>query len=95
VGDQLFIAVCSKTVGDAIGIFGGRLDELWVYQTGTQARIWFTQGNASRPLNPPEGRLEGTFPDWRISIEDGDHPGAAGEPDFSDVVLGVHATVVP
>jgi PKD repeat protein len=95
VGDQLFIAVCSKTVGDAIGIFGGRLDDLWVYQTGTQARIWFTQGDASRSLNPPEGRLEGTFPDWRISIEDGDHPGTPGEPDFTDVVLGVKAKVVP
>ena len=92
VGDQLFIAVCDKKVGDAIGIFGGRLDDLWVYQAGTQARIWFIQGDAKRTLNPPEGRVEGSFPDWTISIEDGDHPGAAGEPDFSDVVFGVRAT---
>jgi PKD repeat protein len=93
VGDQLFIDVCRKAVGDAIGIFGGEHDELWVYQAGSQARIWFTQGDAKRSLNPPEGRLEGTFPDWTIIIEDGDHPGEPGEPDFSDLVLGVKATV--
>lgn len=92
VGDQLFIAVCDRQVGEAIGIFGGRLDDLWVYQSGTQARIWFIQGDSKRPLNPPEGRLEGNFPDWTISIEDGDHPGTEGEPDFSDLVFGVRAT---
>ena len=93
VGDQMFLSVCNNKVGDAIGIFGGRLDELWIYQSGTQARIWFTQGNASHALNPPEGHLEGTFPDWTLSFEDGDHPGAPGEPDFTDVVVGIHATV--
>jgi PKD repeat protein len=92
VGDQLFIDVCHKAVGNAIGIFGGEFDELWVYQAGSQARIWFTQGDAKRPLNPPEGRLSGTYPDWTISIEDGDHPGAPGEPDFTDIVFGVKAT---
>jgi hypothetical protein len=64
-----------------------------VYQAGTQARIWFTQDEkATRPLNPPEGRLTGNFPDWTLSFEDGDHPGAPGEPDFTDLILGVHAT---
>jgi PKD repeat protein len=92
VGDQMFSSVCNSKVGDAAGIFGGVLDELWMYQAGSQARIWFTRGNATRALNPPEGRLEGTFPDWILSFEDGDHPGAPGEPDFTDVVLGVHAT---
>jgi PKD repeat protein len=94
VGDQLFIAVCDKAVGDAIGIFGGELDALWVYQAGSQARIWFTQGNPrpGQTLNPPAGQVSGTWPDWTISFEDGDRPGAAGEPDFSDVVIGVKAT---
>jgi PKD repeat protein len=94
IGDQLFISVCNNKPGDAIGIFGGRLDELWVYETGTQARIWFTQGDAKpgRTLNPPAGQLTGNFPDWTLSFEDGDHPGAPGEPDFTDVVVGVHAT---
>ena len=92
VGDQMFLSVCRNTVGDATGIFGGTMDELWVYQAGTQARIWFTQGNSTRPLAPPAGQLVGTFPDWTINFEDGDHAGAAGEPDFSDIVVGVHAT---
>jgi PKD repeat protein len=94
VGDQVFFSVCrTHTVGDALGIFGGRLDELWVYQAGTQARIWFTQGVSAAPLDPPAGHLVGTFPDWTLNFEDGDHPGAPGEPDFTDVVVGVHATV--
>ena len=94
IGDQLFISVCNNKAGDAIGIFGGRLDELWVYEAGTQARIWFTQGNAKpgQTLNPAAGQLTGNFPDWTLSFEDGDHPGAPGEPDFTDLVVGVHAT---
>jgi len=96
VGDQVFFSVCrTHTVGDALGIFGGRLDELWVYQAGTQARIWFTQGVSTAPLDPPAGHLEGTFPDWTLSFEDGDHPGAPGEPDFTDVVLEVQAIPAP
>jgi hypothetical protein len=93
VGDQVFLSVCWLTAGKELGVFGGRLDELIVYEAGSQARIWFTQGDAARVLNPPVGQLTGTFPDWTINFEDGDHPGAPGEPDFSDVVLGVHATV--
>jgi PKD repeat protein len=93
VGDQMFLSVCNRKVGDATGIFGGPLDELWVYQAGSQARIWFTQdATTTRPLNPPAGHVEGTYPDWTLSFEDGDHPGAAGEPDFTDIVIGVHAT---
>jgi PKD repeat protein len=94
IGDQLFVSVCNNKPGDAIGIFGGRLDDLWVYESGTQARIWFTQGNPKpgQTLNPAAGQLTGSFPDWTLSFEDGDHPGAPGEPDFSDVVVGVHAT---
>ncbi len=91
-GDQMFLAVCGRKVGDTTGIFGGPLDELWVYEAGGQARIWFTRANSNRVLNPPEGRVEGTWPNWTLSFEDGDHPGAPGEPDFSDVVIGVTAT---
>ena len=94
VGDQLFVNVCSNKVGDAIGIFGGELDELWVYEAGSQARIWFVQDDkAPRPLAPPQGRVEGNFPDWTLHFDDGDFPGAPGEPDFSDLILGIKATV--
>jgi PKD repeat protein len=91
-GDQMFLAVCGRKVGDTSGIFGGAMDELWVYEAGGQARIWFTRATSKLVLNPPEGRLEGTWPNWTLSFEDGDHPGAPGEPDFSDVVIGVRAT---
>jgi hypothetical protein len=93
VGDQLFVSVCLNKAGDAIGIFGGEQDELWVYQAGSQAHIWFVQDDkAPRPLAPPQGRLEGNFPDWTLRFDDGDLPGAPGEPDFSDVILGIKAT---
>jgi PKD repeat protein len=90
-GDQMFLSVCNNKVGDATGIFGGTLDEPWVYEAGGQARIWFTQGNSTGALNPPAGHLEGTYPEWTLRFEDGDHPGAPGEPDFTDIVVGVHA----
>jgi PKD repeat protein len=95
VGDQVFLSVCWRTAGEEIGIFGGKLDELWVYQTGTQARIWFTQGDKSANVPapaPPQGQVTGTWPDWTINFEDGDHAGDPGEPNFTDVVIGVHAT---
>jgi PKD repeat protein len=98
IGDQVFLSVCWRPAGQEIGIFGGPLDKLIVYQAGTQARIQFTQGDAnpSDPiLAPPVGQITGNFPDWTINFEDGDHPTRAGEPDFTDVVIGVHATVVP
>ena len=98
IGDQVFLRVCWRTVGEELGIYGGPTDSLIVFEAGTQLRIWFVQGtaNADYPvLDPPAGHLVGTFPNWTINFEDGDNPGEAGEPDFTDVVLGVQATVVP
>jgi PKD repeat protein len=94
VASVLFLSVCNKVhVGDSMGIFAGNDEGLYVFQAGTQARIWFRQSEkAGHPLNPPQGRVEGSLPNWTISIEDGDHPGAPGEPDFTDLVLGVRAT---
>jgi PKD repeat protein len=98
IGDQMFLAVCEKTVGQEIGIFGGPLDELIVYEAGSQVVIRFFQGFADRfhpVLVPPSATFEGTFPDWTIHYEDGSEPGEAGEPDFADLIVGLHATVVP
>jgi hypothetical protein len=71
------------------------MDELWIYEAGTQARIWFTLGDA-RPNEPPRGtpagQVSGTFPDWTLSFDDGDNAGAPGEPNFTDLVVGVRAT---
>jgi PKD repeat protein len=98
ISDQVFLGVCRRTVGEELGIFGGYLDELIVYEAGSQVRIRFVQGipDEDHPvLGPPAAQFSGTFPDWTINFEDGANPGGAGEPDFADVVLGVHATVVP
>ena len=91
----MFINVCNKVhVGDSNGIFAGNDEGRYLYQAGTQARIWFRQSDsAGHPLNPAQGRLEGTYPNWTISYDDGDHPDVPGEPDFADLVLGVQATV--
>jgi PKD repeat protein len=92
VGDQVFLSVCQLPVGKELGVFGGPLDILWVYQAGTQARIWFSQGvprAGEPPRGPPAGQLTGTFPDWTLSFDDGDN----APPDFTDLVVGVHATV--
>jgi PKD repeat protein len=98
IGDQVFLNVCSRTAGEELGIFGGPLDELIVFEPGSQLRIRFHQGiiDENHPvLGAPAAHFEGTFPDWTIHFEDGGNPGGAGEPDFMDIVLGVHATVLP
>jgi hypothetical protein len=47
------------------------------------------------PRVPPQIRIEGTYPDWTLSIDDGGNTGRPGEPDFNDLVLAVHATAAP
>jgi PKD repeat protein len=95
VGDQLYLSVCSQPVGKDVGVFGGTMDELWVYESGTQARIWFTQGDerpSEPPRGPPAGQVSGTFPNWTLNFDDGDNAGAPGEPNFTDLIIGVQAT---
>ena len=95
-GDQVFLEVCQRPVGQESGVYGGTMDELWVYQAGTQARIFFTLGAARSnepPRGAPAGRVEGNFPDWTLSFDDGDNAGTPGEPNFTDLVVGVRATV--
>jgi PKD repeat protein len=98
IGDQVFLNVCERTVGEELGIFGGPLDELIVFEAGSQVPIRFHQGEVDRHhpvLGPPAGRLEGVFPTWTLSFEDGADPGAPGEPDFIDVVVEVRAVPAP
>ncbi|MEO7477252.1 MAG: PKD domain-containing protein, partial [Gemmatimonadales bacterium] len=91
-GDQVFLNVCSRVVGDSTKIFGGPGDTPFVFEAGSQVKIRFNQGTAGNgePVPaPPASRLTGTFPKWTINFEDGANPGAPGEPDFTDVVLEV------
>jgi PKD repeat protein len=97
-GDQVFLNVCARSVGDSTKIFGGPADTAIVFPAGSQVRLRFRRGivDAGDPAPaPPEAHLVGSFPNWTINYEDGDHPGAAGEPDFADVVLGVEAVAFP
>jgi hypothetical protein len=97
-GDQVFLGVCSRAVGDSTRIFGGPGDTAFIYEAGSQATIRFVQGNAGAgdpTPNAPAAQLTGTFPNWTINFEDGDNPGGAGEPDFTDVVLQVDAIAAP
>jgi len=96
--DQVFLNVCNRSVGDSTMIFGGPLDEAFIYEAGSQTAILFRQGtpDADEPApNPAVGQVTGTFPSWIINFEDGDNPGAPGEPDFTDVVLQVEAVPAP
>ncbi len=98
IGDQVFLNVCSRTVGDSTKIFGGVADTAVVFEAGSQVRIRFVQGTPARgdpTPGPPAANFVGSFPNWTINFEDGGNPGGAGEPDFSDVVLGVEAVAKP
>jgi len=96
--DQVFLGVCFRAVGDSTKIFGGISDRAFIFEAGSQVTIRFVQGTAG-PGEPapasPAGQLTGTFPNWVINFEDGGNPGAADEPDFADVVLGVEAVPSP
>jgi PKD repeat protein len=97
-GDQVFLNVCSSTAGDSTRIFGGPLDEAWIFEPGSQVLLRFNQGipDEGEPALPaPAARVTGTFPNWTINFEDGDNAGGEGEPDFTDVVLGVEAVPAP
>ncbi|HUR95003.1 MAG TPA: PKD domain-containing protein [Gemmatimonadales bacterium] len=97
-GDQVFLNVCSRVVGDSTRIFGGPMDTAVIFEPGSQARLRFTQGTAGAgepALAAPAAQLTGSFPNWTISFEDGATPGEPGEPDFGDVVLQVTAVPSP
>lgn len=97
-GDQVFLNVCLKAVGDSTKIFGGVGDKAYVFEVGGRVRIWFDQGTPGTgdpAVGPPSAQVTGTFPNWVIHYEDGARPGDAGEPDFADVVLQVDAIAPP
>ena len=90
IGDQTWLNVCSRTAGQTLGIYGGPEDKAIVFEAGSQVRIRFTQGTGG-VLGAPAAQLAGTFPNWTINFEDGHNPAAAGEPDFTDIVLVIEA----
>jgi hypothetical protein len=86
------------TPGTTLKIYGGPTDSAIIYEAGSQLRIRLKQGVARTgepPPGPPAARFEGSFPNWTIFFEDGGNPGDPGEPDFSDLVVGVQALPLP
>lgn len=68
------------------------------FQPGAQLPVLFTQGTPD-PEDPtpgtPEARVEGAYPRWTITIDDGGDPEGQNEPDFNDVIVIVDATAAP
>ncbi len=65
------------------------------YNAGTSLEAQMTSGSTDPNRIPPAVHVTGTFPDWTLSFDDGEDPTGPGEPDFNDLVLTVHATIVP
>jgi PKD repeat protein len=91
ITETVFSDGCSLTVPAVFQINGGA-----AFDAGTQLQAQFTQGSED-PTDPPKGppatQVDGSFPDWTIKFDDGGLPSAPR--DFNDIVLAVHATVVP
>jgi PKD repeat protein len=86
----VFTNGCQEAVGTEYVINNGD-----VFTAGTVLKFKFTQGVGAPgdPARvPPQIRLDGTYPDWTINIDDGGNSGRPGEPDFNDLVLTAHAT---
>ncbi len=96
IQQTLFTNGCSVAPGTAYTLNGPNPDKSFDAPTSLQAE--FTQGSG-KPTDPPKGppaiRVTGSFPDWTVAIDDGGNLGGVGEPDFADIVLAVHAEVVP
>lgn len=96
IEQTIFTDGCSEPIGTVYPITGPNPDGS--FDADTQVQAQFTQG-VGKPGDPervtPAVRLDGTFPTWTISIDDGGNSTAPGEPDFNDIVLTVQATVVP
>lgn len=96
IQQNVFFNACSQPVGAQVILNGPNPDKS--FDANTQIQAQFTQG-VGQPEDPERGspaiRLDGAFPTWTISIDDGGNPTGAGEPDFNDIVLTVSAQVVP
>jgi PKD repeat protein len=95
ITQTIFFNGCSAPLNQPITINGPNPDKS--FDAGTSIEAEFTQG-VGGPDDPERGspaiELEGVYPDWTIRIDDGGNPTGAGEPDFNDIVVTVHATAV-
>jgi PKD repeat protein len=88
----LFTDGCAEPVGAVYQLNQGN-----PFDAGTQIQARFTQGTPTTPPpSPPVApqiRVDGTYPDWTLNIDDGGT--GPGEPDFNDIVLAVRAEAAP
>jgi PKD repeat protein len=94
--DTLFKDGCKVPTGTAYTINGPNPDKSFPASSHVQAL--FIQGHR-KPTDPPKGppatKVTGSFPDWTVAIDDGGNLGGTGEPNFTDIVLTVHAAAAP
>lgn len=90
ITQTIFTNGCSETQGTVYQVNGGT-----AFNAGTDLVAEVTSGSTDPNRIPPAVSITGSFPDWTLNFDDGEDPTGPGEPDFNDLVLTVHATVVP
>jgi PKD repeat protein len=91
-----FFNVCFQPVGAEYTLKAvGGLPQ--IFEAGTQVVLRFTRGEpdiggGDPPAGPPAARVDGGFPNWTVSVDDGGNTGGVGEPDYADVIFTVVAT---
>lgn len=88
----IFTNGCAEPVGAVYQLNQGN-----PFEAGTQIQARFTQGTPTTPPPTPpvapQIRVEGSYPNWTLSIDDGGT--GPNEPDYNDIVLTVTATAAP
>jgi PKD repeat protein len=94
IQETVFTDACHTPVpgtpGATVVINGGN-----AFDAGTQLAAQMTSGSTDPNRIPPAVHVTGTFPDWTLAFDDGEDPTGPGEPDFNDLTITVHATIVP
>jgi PKD repeat protein len=89
--------VCNRIIGSEYTITDG-FGAAAVFEAGSLLHVQFNQGIAD-PEDPAVGtavaRLEGTYPNWTMTVDDGGNPSGQNEPDFNDVIVSIVATPSP
>lgn len=92
-----FENICNRTVPIEYTVVAGG-GAAAVFEAATQVHVQFNRGNADPedPVpGPPAARVEGTYPNWTLTVDDGGNPTGQNEPDFNDVLVSIQATAAP
>ena len=94
----VFFNLCNQPAGASYTVLGAGTSVPQVFEAGTELVVRFVRGTPG-PEHPPASdpgiQVDGSSPDWTLNIDDGGLAGTAGEPDFNDVIISVHATPAP